>query len=210
MVPTKANADYLSPIFRPQPFWAPKETLSQTIPCKKTFLKKNCIVPPYSTPVTASIVGGTSETPATPPTRRRRLEKFPFFYFFSKCQENFKKKILWRSMAQVRYTRTTRGKPKLIYQGFMFTFHRELNNGSAWRCIRRGTCLGRIVVDDDDKILNSSTHTHDPDWGSCKAAETVVAIKRAAETSRASTSAIIQSKVARVSYETASCQRSTH
>jgi len=58
-------------------------------------------------------------------------------------------------------------------------------------------------VDDDDKILNSSTHTHDPDWGSCKAAETVVAIKRAAETSRASTSAIIQSKVARVSSETA-------
>lgn len=107
------------------------------------------------------------------------------------------------SMDEVRYTLTERGARKLIYRGYLFTKHREVKDGVSWRCVQRGKCRGRVMIDEDDQVLSSADHSHDPDWGTCRATETVVAIKRAAETSRAPTEAIIQSKVARLSSETA-------
>ncbi|XP_052124774.1 uncharacterized protein LOC127749675 [Frankliniella occidentalis] len=99
-------------------------------------------------------------------------------------------------MDVVRYTR------KAIHAGHMYTKHRQVKLGIAWRCDQRGACLGRIVVDQHDKVVTAADHTHGPDWGRCKAAECVQDIKQAAGTSRASTTSVIQPKVARVSTET--------
>ncbi|KAE8739816.1 hypothetical protein FOCC_FOCC014684 [Frankliniella occidentalis] len=85
----------------------------------------------------------------------------------------------------------------------MYVFHREKKDGTGWRCDQRGKCLGRMTVLPNDTVLDEKPHSHPPDWGSCTAQETVQAIKRAAETSRATTVAVVQSKIARVSDKTA-------
>jgi len=104
---------------------------------------------------------------------------------------------------KVRYTESEKGAPKVIPDGHMYTFEKKVAAGKSWRCDQRGECRGRITVDSKDQVVKTQEHSHAPDWGRCKAQECVVAMKRAAETSRASTSAIILSNVARVSLETA-------
>ncbi|XP_052125869.1 uncharacterized protein LOC127749902 [Frankliniella occidentalis] len=76
------------------------------------------------------------------------------------------------STSKVRYTSTQRGAKKAIYDGFMYVFHREKKDGAGWRCDLRGNCNGRITVLRDDTVLDQQPHTHEPDWGRCKAQET--------------------------------------
>lgn len=106
-------------------------------------------------------------------------------------------------MTRVRYTKTQRGARKAVYGGYMFTFARKVKLGASWRCDMRGKCLGRMVVNDSDKVVSEVAHSHAPDWGRCNAEETVQKIKTSAGSSRATTAAIIQSKVTRLSDETA-------
>lgn len=104
---------------------------------------------------------------------------------------------------EVRCTVSERGARKLIFQGYMYTKHRDVKAGSSWRCdFRAVKCPGRLIVDEEDIVVRSTNHTHDSDWGRCKAKETAAAIKRSAETSRASTSSIVSSKISRLSDET--------
>ncbi|KAK3929669.1 50S ribosomal protein L3 [Frankliniella fusca] len=84
----------------------------------------------------------------------------------------------------------------------MYVFRRQKKDGEGWRCDQRGKCNGRITVF-MDTVLDEQPDTHEPDWGRCREEETVQSIKKAAETSRATTVAVVQAKVARVSYETA-------
>jgi hypothetical protein len=98
---------------------------------------------------------------------------------------------------------TERGARKAIFEGHMYTKHKETQLGVSWRCDQRGTCTGRITVDEDDQVVKSQEHSHAPDWGRCKAKEVVQSIKRAAETSRAPSATVVQSKVSRVTGETA-------
>jgi len=105
----------------------------------------------------------------------------------------------------LRFTKTTHGARKLIYQGYMFTRHKEVAEGERWRCDQRNQfkCSGAVVLDENDRVVRAEDHNHAADWGRCKARECVVQLKETAATSRASTSAIVQSGIARVSSETA-------
>ena len=68
---------------------------------------------------------------------------------------------------------------------------------------RRGECNGSITLNKEDDVVRQTSHTHGPDWGRCQATELTVQIKETAETSRASTSAIVQATVARATSEAA-------
>ncbi|KAE8743273.1 hypothetical protein FOCC_FOCC011153 [Frankliniella occidentalis] len=104
--------------------------------------------------------------------------------------------------SKVRYTRTQRGARKAIYDGYMYVFHRVKKDGEGWQCDQRGKYNGRTTVF-MYTVLDEQPHSHGPDWGRCRAEETVQSIKRAAETSRATTVDVVQAKVARVSDKTA-------
>ena len=82
-------------------------------------------------------------------------------------------------MADVRFTKTIRGKDKLVLGGYMYTHHRDLKTGdSEWRCDKRRTesCNATVTLAADrTTVLKEREHqNHAPDWGRVKAKETVV------------------------------------
>ena len=105
-------------------------------------------------------------------------------------------------MEEIRYTTAELGKKKLIYKGYMFTFHRRNKTGQVWRCDDRQNCGVTISITDQEEILCEPNHrNHTPDWGRVQAKECVEDMKELARTSREPTSSVVQRSVQSVSSE---------
>lgn len=105
---------------------------------------------------------------------------------------------------KLRFTRTSRGQEKLIYDGYMYTKHRNQRNGIVWRCDFRSECSVCITVSNDRQtvIKEPPEHSnHAPDWGRLQAREHIEELKEAASTSREPIASIMQKNVERVSSE---------
>ena len=105
---------------------------------------------------------------------------------------------------KLRFTRTSRGQERLIYDGYMYTKHRNQRNGIVWRCDFRSECSVCITVSNDRQtvIKEPPEHSnHAPDWGRLQAREHIEELKEAASTSREPIASIMQKNVERVSSE---------
>jgi hypothetical protein len=62
----------------------------------------------------------------------------------------------------LKFSTTTKGKPLLIYDGYMYTLNRERTNVKYWRCQER-TCSATIHTDKNDNIKScNDNHNHLP------------------------------------------------
>lgn len=62
-------------------------------------------------------------------------------------------------------TKTKRGKPKLSFDGFLYTLDKVHNDNYYWICEARSrlTCKGRAItnlINNRHSISNTSNHTH--------------------------------------------------
>ena len=113
----------------------------------------------------------------------------------------------------MEYVETTRGKRKLIYQGYYYVKVKVLVSGAVtWECEKRrgsGTgdktnqCRSRLQVKDDAVIKEWHEHTHAPDVTRAEVLRTKTAIKRQAESSQDTAQQIITSSMQGLSQEAA-------
>ena len=55
------------------------------------------------------------------------------------------------------------GKIRIIYDGYRYRKDADLaGGGSSFRCLR-SACRGRMKIDEDDKVLSSTVHNHEPE-----------------------------------------------
>ena len=60
----------------------------------------------------------------------------------------------------LKFSTTTKGKPLLIYDGYMYTLNRDRPNVKYWRCQER-TCSATIHTDKNDNLkFCSGNHNH--------------------------------------------------
>ena len=53
--------------------------------------------------------------------------------------------------SDLKFSTTTKGKPLLIYDGYMYTLNRDRTNVKCWRCQER-TCSAKIHTDKNDNL----------------------------------------------------------
>ncbi|KAK3918978.1 Tyrosine--tRNA ligase [Frankliniella fusca] len=111
-------------------------------------------------------------------------------------------------MSEVRFTKTQRGKDKLVLHGYMYVHHRDLKSGeSEWRCDKRRSdkCNATVTLAEDRRtVVKEREHpNHQADWGRVKAKETVEQMRDDAQGSRETTASIVQRHVAGTSREAA-------
>ena len=103
---------------------------------------------------------------------------------------------------------TQRNKRKLIRNGFMYVFQKELSDGrQSWECVNRrgsksrpGTCNARIRLDSLDNFVESvNEHSCIPSQQMCEVAAVKSAIKRRAETTNDTTQQILAGELATIS-----------
>lgn len=103
---------------------------------------------------------------------------------------------------------TQRNKRKLLRDGFMYVFQKELADGvQSWECINRrgskaqpGTCNARIKLDSvDNYIGNVNEHSCHSSQQQCEVATVKCAIKRRAETTNDTTQQILAGELATIS-----------
>ena len=92
---------------------------------------------------------------------------------------------------QPRYTKTERGKPKLILGGMLYTRHRTSGSKVEWRCEKRKDCSAMVTIRAETEIIKQKSHSHALDWGRCKALECIENMKEIATTSHEPTSSSI-------------------
>ena len=83
-------------------------------------------------------------------------------------------------MAEIRYSKTTRGGSVLIHEHFMYTLEKRMIGKTFWRC-RQRTCSGRLLMTTDDKSVKVTIpHFHVADKAGVLADEARVKIKERA------------------------------
>ena len=83
-------------------------------------------------------------------------------------------------MAEIRYSKTTRGGSVLIHEHFMYTLEKRMIGKTFWRC-RQITCPGRLLMTADDKSVEVTIpHFHVADKAGVLADEARVKIKERA------------------------------
>jgi len=83
----------------------------------------------------------------------------------------------------MEFTTTERGARKLIRNGYIYLFKKNLANGSSWECeLRRsGQCRASIKLDEaEDFLAEVNQHTHAPSDIKCETAKVKANIKRRA------------------------------
>lgn len=108
----------------------------------------------------------------------------------------------------MEFSYTQRNKRKLIRNGFMYVFQKELSDGQqSWECVNRrgsksrpGTCTARIKLDSHDNFVESvNEHSCIPSQQMCEVAAVKSAIKRRAETTNDTTQQILAGELATIS-----------
>lgn len=83
----------------------------------------------------------------------------------------------------MEFTTTERGARKLIRNGYIYLFKKNLANGSSWECElrRRGECRASIKLDEaEDFLAEVNQHTHAPSNIKCETTKVKANIKRRA------------------------------
>ena len=84
----------------------------------------------------------------------------------------------------MEFTTTEKGNRKLIHEGYMYVFQKNLaNDATSWECEkrRRGECKAKIKLDEAGNFLERiNYHTHAPSETKCEIAKVRANIKRRA------------------------------
>lgn len=66
--------------------------------------------------------------------------------------------------SEFQYVLSRRGKPQLLYQGYLFNSDAIKNGRVYWRCVetRRSTCAARLLTIQDKLIEKQPIHDHQP------------------------------------------------
>lgn len=64
----------------------------------------------------------------------------------------------------IHYVLSRRGKPQLLYKGYLYNADTVLNGRSYWRCAetRRGSCMARLVSTATTVFEKQPQHDHPP------------------------------------------------
>ena len=83
----------------------------------------------------------------------------------------------------MEFSTTEKGNRKLIHEGYMYVFEKNLANDVTWECEkrRRGECKAKIKLDETGNFLERiNNHTHAPSETKCEIAKVRANIKRRA------------------------------
>ena len=103
---------------------------------------------------------------------------------------------------------TQRNKRKLIRNGYMYVFKKELSGGvQSWECVNRrgskdrpGTCRAQVQLDSLDNFVAAvNEHSCIPSRQKCEVATVKSAIKRRAETTNDTSQQILAGELATIS-----------
>lgn len=91
------------------------------------------------------------------------------FIYLCLCKLNLtktKKKMLTFILddGQVQFVLSRRGKPQLLYKGYLYNSDSTSNGRTYWRCseTRRGSCMARLVSTNDTVFEKQPIHDHPP------------------------------------------------
>ena len=87
----------------------------------------------------------------------------------------------------MEFTTTEKGNRKLIHEGYMYVFQKNLANDVTWECEkrRRKECKAKIKLDEAGNFLERiNYHTHAPSETKCETAKVRANIKRRATETR--------------------------
>lgn len=64
----------------------------------------------------------------------------------------------------VRFVLSRRGKPQLLYKGYLYNSDSTANGRTYWRCseTRRGSCMARLVSTNNTVYEKQPIHDHEP------------------------------------------------
>ena len=87
----------------------------------------------------------------------------------------------------MEFTTTEKGARKLLKDGFLYVFQKNLANDiTSWDCVnrRKGHCKARVKLTITDEFVTQiNEHAHAPSQVNCEVAKVKAGIKRRAETS---------------------------
>lgn len=92
----------------------------------------------------------------------------------------------------MEFTQTTRGKRKLLHDGYAYIMDRQRDKVIYWRCELKGKCKGRVRTVNEELDGTMTPHEHPPNAGRIHALKTVNTIKQRARDSEETTSTVIQ------------------
>ena len=102
----------------------------------------------------------------------------------------------------MEYINSTKGKPKIFFEGFLYVRHKNLANGyEKYECEKRrhGYCQAAFKVKEDEVIVIAQEHTHAPDPGKAETLRVGRGIKRKAEDTLETPQQIITDSVTTIS-----------
>lgn len=113
----------------------------------------------------------------------------------------------------MEFTKTEKGHPKLIRNGYLFTFKKMLANGvKCYECVlrRKGECKVTVKLDENDQFIEQTNeHTHAPSQVQVEVAKVTAGIKRRAQTSDNQPQQILGAELANISADAAANLPST-
>lgn len=105
----------------------------------------------------------------------------------------------------LEFIKSEKGKEMLVHRHYVYTFEREINNKTLWRCeyqIKK-KCPGRAHTSNDEVIkLSKREHNHLPDIAKLEARRTVETIKTLAKSSEISSHAVLDTVSSQVNINT--------
>ena len=108
----------------------------------------------------------------------------------------------------MEFTTTEKGRRKLIKDGYMYVFKKQLaNDNSSWECVLRrkeSQCRATVKLSPTDEFIEENNeHTHAPSATEVEVTKVLMSIKRKAETTGETTQQILGRELALISEDAA-------
>ena len=108
----------------------------------------------------------------------------------------------------MEFTTTEKGRRKLIKDGYMYVFKKQLaNDNSSWECVLRrkeSQCRATVKLSPTDEFIEQNNeHTHAPSATEVEVTKVLTSIKRKAETTDETSQQILGRELALISEDAA-------
>ncbi|XP_067009071.2 protein tramtrack, beta isoform isoform X3 [Anabrus simplex] len=84
--------------------------------------------------------------------------------------------------SETRFVESSRGKPQLVLDGFLYTLNTQDRTKKYWKCFEypRRRCLGRVVTVNDTVVMERREHNHERQYDKIRQKERQAHIRRLA------------------------------